>query len=124
MGGSQSQYRYVDLCNDAPPPNTLEKEYIWNDLLNVINQKTYYISAEDIMEIVYKVILKESHTKNIKEMLSKIRKTIRHKEHIKWFQSIVWLKIFIDRLKPNYPLNNYPLNNYPLNNYPLNNCPN
>tara|TARA_Y100000590_G_scaffold443029_1_gene571931 strand:- start:810 stop:1136 length:327 start_codon:yes stop_codon:yes gene_type:complete len=107
MGGSESQYFFVDLFNDAPPPtmSTLEKEYIWNDLLNVINQKTYYISAEDIMEIVYKVILKESHTKSRKEMLSEIRKTIRHKEHIKWFQSIVWLKIFIDSLKP---LNNCP----------------
>ena len=109
MGSSYSQYLYVDIFNDAAPPNmsALEKEYIWNDLLNVINKKIYIISAEDIMEIVYNGILKseKTHTKNRREMLSNIRKDIRHKEHIKWFRSIVWLKIFINRLKP---LNNCP----------------
>ena len=71
----------------------------------VKNDINLSLIASHFKMIVYKVILKESHTKSRKEMLSEIRKTIRHKEHIKWFQSIVWLKIFIDSLKP---LNNCP----------------
>ena len=86
--------------------NSLSSEYIWNELLNDVyleeefTLKTYLISDEEILQIVYQTIVNSACCWwNKSKMLARIKKVIRHREQMKVFRSIVWLSIFVNRVK-------------------------